>query len=86
MKILLFLNHKKLIARVHLNYDELDNEFNLQNFKESEARKKVNDLLNQILNDVNKKVSTFSKLNKIIEQAEPFEKTPTKKIKRYLYN
>ncbi len=86
LESLVYESDKKLIARVYLNYDELDNEFNLQNFKESEARKKVSGLLNQIMNDVNKKVSTFSKLNKIVEQPEPFEKTPTKKIKRYLYN
>jgi len=86
LESLVYDSEKKLIARVHLNYDEVDSEFNLQNVNEIDARKKVNDLLNQIMNDVNKKVSTFSKLNKIVEQPEPFEKTPTKKIKRYLYN
>jgi len=58
----------------------------LKDVNESEARKKVNALLNEILETVNKRVSTFSKINKIIEQPEPFEKTPTKKIKRYLYS
>ncbi len=85
LESLVFESEKKLIARVHLNYEELDSEFNLQNVKESEARKKVDEILNEILTTVNKRVSTFSKLNKIVEQPEPFEKTPTKKIKRYLY-
>ena len=86
LESLVFESEKKLIARVHLNYEELDREFNLQNVKELEARKKIDDLLNEILITVNKRVSTFSKLNKIIEQPEQFEKTPTKKIKRYLYS
>ncbi|MBK8944130.1 MAG: AMP-binding protein [Ignavibacteriae bacterium] len=86
LESLVYESDKKLIARIHLNYEELDREFNLQNVKESEARKKVDELLNDILVNVNKRVSTFSKLNKIIQQPEPFEKTPTKKIKRYLYN
>ena len=76
----------KLIARVHLNYDALDKELNLNNIQEKEIRKKINELLNDLIKNVNSRVSTFSKLNKIIEQPEPFEKTPTKKIKRYLYN
>jgi long-chain acyl-CoA synthetase len=34
---------------------------------------------------VNEKLAAFSKIQKFIEQIEPFVKTPTKKIKRYLY-
>ena len=34
---------------------------------------------------VNKKLASFSKLNRIEIRSEPFEKTPTMKIKRYLY-
>jgi long-chain acyl-CoA synthetase len=33
----------------------------------------------------NKKLAAFSRLSKIIVREEPFEKTPTMKIKRYLY-
>lgn len=76
----------KIIARVHLNYEEVDEKLELENADESEARKKIDDLLNEIMSLTNSRVSTFSKINKIIEQPEPFEKTPTKKIKRYLYN
>ncbi|MBK7105413.1 MAG: AMP-binding protein [Ignavibacteriae bacterium] len=86
LESLVYESDKKLIARIHLNYEELDREFNLQNVKESDARKKVDELLNEIMVNVNKRVSTFSRLNKIVQQPEPFEKTPTKKIKRYLYN
>ena len=42
-------------------------------------------VLEELRKGVNSRVSSFSRLNRIIEQAEPFEKTPTKKIKLYLY-
>ena len=34
---------------------------------------------------VNTKLNVFSRISEIIEQSEPFDKTPTQKIKRYLY-
>jgi long-chain acyl-CoA synthetase len=46
---------------------------------------KVQKILEDIKSEVNKNVSTFSRIKRVIEQKEPFVKTPTKKIKRYLY-
>lgn len=65
----------KLVAKIHLEYENLDEykQLHLESFLE-EMRK-----------DVNAKVSNFSKMVKFIEEKEPFVKTPTKKIKRYLY-
>lgn len=78
-------NNGKLVARVYLNYDEIDNEFKIHKLNESSARNIVDKILSELLKDVNSKVNTFSRLANIIEQREPFEKTPTQKIKRYLY-
>ncbi len=75
----------QLVARVYLNSDEIDQEFKIQKASESQMREVIDKLLADLLNQVNEKVSTFSRLNKMIEQREPFEKTPTQKIKRYLY-
>lgn len=75
----------QLIARVYLNAEEIDNEFKIQKISESQMREVIDKLLNDLLNQVNEKVNTFSRLNKMIEQREQFEKTPTQKIKRYLY-
>ena len=86
LETLVYETAGKIIARVHLNYEELDEELGLKDVNESEARKKIEGLLNEIMEMTNSRVSTFSKINKIVEQPEPFEKTPTKKIKRYLYN
>ncbi len=73
----------QLIARVFLNYDVIDKE--TKDMDDSQSRQFIQKLLNDILTNVNLRVNKFSQLNKIIEQQEPFEKTPTQKIKRYLY-
>lgn len=75
----------KLIARVFLNSDAIDQEFQLTKLNETKAREIIDKILVDILNEVNNRVSTFSKLHRVLEQVEPFEKTPTQKIKRYLY-
>jgi long-chain acyl-CoA synthetase len=80
----------KLVARVHLNYEELEKY--CQELKESARNMQinmseiVNEKLNEIKQKVNAEVNRFSRLNKIVEQQLPFEKTPTQKIKRYLYH
>jgi long-chain acyl-CoA synthetase len=55
----------------------------------SEAAKSAAGVLEHTLEDlrkwVNKKLAVFSKLSRIEIKYEPFEKTPTMKIKRYLY-
>jgi long-chain acyl-CoA synthetase len=45
----------------------------------------MGDNLEELKNSVNKKLAAFSRLNRIEIQNEPFEKTPTQKIKRFLY-
>jgi long-chain acyl-CoA synthetase len=73
----------KLVARVHIDYAKTDEEFG--SLAAAKMQAKINDVLESLRQQVNNKVSAFSKLHKIIEQTEPFEKTPTHKIKRYLY-
>ena len=55
----------------------------------SEAAKALTDAVEKTLEDLrawaNKKLAVFSHLSRIEIQGEPFEKTPTMKIKRYLY-
>lgn len=75
----------KIVARIHFNYEELDKTFGFYKMSESEATKKIKELLDNIQKTVNEKVPKFAKIQEVIEQPEEFEKTPTKKIKRYLY-
>jgi len=75
----------RLLARIHLNYEALDEQFDVKKLIESEVRDRVRKILDGIHKDVNSKVSSFARLNRVVEQTEPFEKTPTQKIKRFLY-
>lgn len=85
LEALVFQEENKLMARVYLDYDKLDETFGTRSLPESEMRQKVAEQLAQLQKTVNSKVSSFSRISRIIEQTEPFEKTPTMKIKRYLY-
>jgi len=75
-----------LEARIHLDYEQIDDVFEIQKMNEPEARKIVEKILNDIHKNANERLNNFSKIKKIVEQVEPFEKTPTKKIKRFLYS
>jgi long-chain acyl-CoA synthetase len=75
----------QLVSLVFLNYEKIDEDFATSKKSQSEQKEIVNDILTLIKTEVNNNVSSFSKLAKVIEQTEPFEKTPTQKIKRYLY-
>jgi len=76
----------RLVALVHLNMEELDKKY--QNMK-SEAVLYLNDKAEEVLQDiqnkVNEELNKFSKIQHIVLQKVPFEKTPTQKIKRFLY-
>jgi len=75
----------KLIARIHLDYELIDKMFKADNTPESEVKAKIDKLLEEMRVETNTKLASFSKISKFVEQIEPFVKTPTKKIKRYLY-
>lgn len=75
----------QLVSRVYLNYEEIDKEFKIQKLGESKAREIITKIFADLLVQVNIRVNTFSRISRIIEQPVPFEKTPTQKIKRYLY-
>jgi long-chain acyl-CoA synthetase len=75
----------QLVSLVFLNYEKIDEDFQTSKKSQSEQKEIVISILKLIKEEVNNNVSSFSKLSKVIEQTEPFEKTPTQKIKRYLY-
>lgn len=75
----------KLVARIHLDYELIDKKFDANKHPDEKVREDIANFLEEMRLDVNARVSSFSKMLKFIEQIEPFVKTPTKKIKRYLY-
>ena len=83
LEVLVYQHEGKLTARVHLDSVKLDEV--LAGVSDGELADKRQELLENIRQSVNARVSSFSRILKIIEQTEPFEKTATQKIKRYLY-
>ncbi|MDD2332390.1 MAG: AMP-binding protein, partial [Candidatus Cloacimonetes bacterium] len=75
----------KICARVFLNYEIIDKNYGIGKMGSISAEKKKEKLLDEIRKLVNSQVSSFSVIHKLTEQKEPFEKTPTQKIKRFLY-
>lgn len=72
-----------LVALVRLNLEQMQKTLNLPL---NEIRVVASDYLSQLRKEVNAKLSSFSKLTSIREQESPFERTPTLKIKRFLYD
>jgi len=76
---------KKLVAKIYIDYDLFDEQHNLKTQSDFDLHKDIVSLLESIRVDANKSLASFSKISSVVEQAEPFIKTPTKKIKRYLH-
>ncbi len=83
LEVLVYQHADKLTARVHLDATKLDELF--AGVSPQDATVKTEELLEAMRGEVNAKVSSFARVARVIEQTEPFEKTPTQKIKRYLY-
>ncbi len=76
-------NRGKLIALVRFNYDELEHRYHVM--RENLAHR-MEDVRREVMNYVNGRVATFSRLSEVREQPEEFEKTPSMKIKRFKYS
>lgn len=80
----------RLVALVHFNRDEI--EAMIDDWREEwETKKeaweaKTEQLKQEIMEFVNAKVSRFSRISEVVEEKEEFVKTPTQKIRRFLYN
>lgn len=80
----------RLIALVHFNRDELEARYEELKYdwemKKDAWEKRIEELKKEVLDYVNSQVNRFSRLSEVVEEKEEFEMTPTKKIKRFLYN
>lgn len=77
-------NNGKLDAWVYPDYEFIDEE--TQGQSQNERREHINRYREIMKKEVNKNLSSASRLSRIVERREPFIKTATHKIKRYLYN
>ena len=76
----------KLVALVHFNREEIEARFlHLKDELSKNAERKTEELQKELQDYVNARVNKFSKLQLVVRQADPFQKTATQKIKRYLY-
>ncbi|MUP38910.1 AMP-binding protein [Labilibaculum sp. A4] len=77
----------KLVAMVHFNYEELEQQY--QHLKK-EVGNYVDDTVDELMQElqvyVNSRVNKFSQVQLVIAQIDPFQKTATHKIKRFLYH
>lgn len=80
----------RLVALVHFNREEI--EAMIDDWREEWAtykeawEAKTEQLKKEILDFVNTKVNRFSRISEVVEEKEAFIKTPTHKIKRFLYS
>ncbi len=91
---------EKLVAMVHLNMEELEEKIKILHkdmlcLKDEAIQytddtkkfieEKTQESLKEIKSIVNKELNKFSQIHQIVLQPVPFDKTPTQKIKRFLY-
>jgi len=75
----------KLVALVRLNMEELETQYQAFLDQADLYNEKLNELLVELQLYVNSHVNKFSQVQVVLIQPEPFERTPTQKIKRFLY-
>lgn len=77
----------RLVAMVHLNMEVLEAKYkDLKTEAENFMNEKAEEILKEIKQKANSELNKFSQIQRIVLQNVPFEKTPTQKIKRFLYN
>lgn len=73
----------KLVARIYLDYEYVSRTHSKDH--DHITPEIITTVLEKIRTAVNQKLPQFSQINQVLEQTEPFEKTPTNKVKRQLY-
>lgn len=76
----------KLVAMVHVNLEELQAKYaQMKKDFTDHAEQVINEYLEELQRYVNSKVNRYSQVQLVVYQPEPFQKTATLKIKRFLY-
>ncbi|MGL4992679.1 MAG: AMP-binding protein [Bacteroidales bacterium] len=79
----------KIVAKVYLNQEELSKKYDYFKSSAAEKHEEMHKLIHQHMvsmrNSLNSKLNNFSHVAELQIIKSPFEKTPTHKIKRYLY-
>jgi long-chain acyl-CoA synthetase len=76
----------KLVALVHFNHEEIELRYQyLKNEVSNYVDEKTEELRQELQDYVNSRVNKFSQVQLIVAQPDPFQKTATQKIKRFMY-
>jgi len=75
----------KVVAKIYIDYDLFDETHNINKTSDSALYGEIIEALEDIKTEANAQLANYSKVATVFEQTEPFIKTPTKKIKRYLH-
>jgi long-chain acyl-CoA synthetase len=73
----------RLEAWVYLDYDLIDEE--TRSKSQEQKLEYIDGLLSRLKESINPQLSAFAQISRFVEHKEPFQKTATSKIKRYLY-
>jgi long-chain acyl-CoA synthetase len=73
----------RLEAWVYLDYDLIDEE--TKSRSQQQKLEYIDELLLRLKETINPQLSAFAQITRFVEHKEPFQKTATSKIKRYLY-
>ncbi len=71
-----------LVALIKIDYEAFAKITKLS-FDDSKAA--AGEYINKLKRDINKELNSFSKIHEVTLHDEPFQRTPTQKIKRFLY-
>lgn len=82
---LVYEKDTKVVALVYLDYEKIDSMYAVAKTADSKMHERIETLLESIRVTTNEQLSAYSRVSNVIEQTAPFEMTPTKKIKRFLY-
>lgn len=85
LESLVYEQGNRLVAKVHLDQERLEECLKSVKTIESAMRSKMKVFLENLRTGVNRNLAQYCHVHTVIEQQEPFEKTPTQKIKRFLY-
>ena len=80
----------KLVALIHFDIEAIEARYaemvDTWHKKKHEFELFKQDLIKEIKQYVNERVNRYSRLSEVIEEEQEFVKTPSKKIRRFLYN
>ena len=85
LESVVFEHEGRLVARVHVDIEELKKRLGQHGAEPGAIRHRADEILKEIRAAVNSRVSRQARLSQMILQWEPFERTPTRTIKRFLY-